>query len=151
MTPAQYTALLAAPLNAAFWRNVDVTPAQYNGLLAAIQAAGMAIGAAVSGGTAGRVLLVGAGPVLAQDAGLTFVAGSGLSASSGAFVGTLGKSVYGGQFADGTHTVRIADGTNNILYGAATPTSWAGGAPPTDVWVGLDRCAAALNTLLTPP
>lgn len=67
MTPAQYAAILAAPLNPAVWRIDEVTPAQYVGILAAISAAGVSIGGPVSGGVANSVLFVGAGGILAQD------------------------------------------------------------------------------------
>ncbi len=56
-----------------------------------------------------------------------------------------------GYFTDGTHTVKIADGTNNITYTAAVAGNWAASTPPTDVWIALDRIAAALAGLLSPP
>lgn len=183
-----------------------MTPAQYTGLLAAVQALGVNIGQTVVGGTATRVLYVGAGPVLAQSANMTFDTALGFIISQGGFTITLGlvgtcalRSTDGTRIAtlsdgtravgasdgtnsadlcagnsaiqasrgavvvslcklgvaasltDGTRTVTICDGTNNIKYTAATAADWAASTPPTDVWVALDRIAAALTTLLTPP
>jgi hypothetical protein len=47
--------------------------------------------------------------------------------------------------------VSICDGLNAITYTAAAPGNWAGGVPPTDVWVALDRLAAALTLAGFPP
>src|SRR5262245_25812736 len=121
LTPLQYAAILADPLNPSVWLVNDVTPAQYAGIIAAIQAAGMAIGGAVTGGTAGRVLYVDTGPILANSSGLTFSTSNGLKVTVGSLVATFGKSTNAGQFQDGTHNVTLADGTNNVLYAAGDP------------------------------
>ena len=69
-----------------------------------------------------------------------------LAATDGTHTLDICKSSYALQAGDGTRTVRLCDGTNNITYSPGTPSDW-NGAAPTDVWVGLDRCAALLKAL----
>src|SRR5262249_11831162 len=64
---------------------------------------------------------------------------------------TLASGGVGGYFCDGTRNVSIFEGTNNINYGASAAGKRAGSTPPTDVWIALDRLAAACNTMGTPP
>lgn len=55
------------------------------------------------------------------------------------------------RFNDATFTVEIANGVDAITYAAGNSANWAAGVPPTDVWVALDRIAAAVTTLGLPP
>lgn len=63
----------------------------------------------------------------------------------------LSDGSQAGYFTDGTRTVALADGTNHISYAASNSGNWASGSPPTDVWVALDRIAAALAGLSAAP
>ena len=125
---------------------------------------GMAIGGALSGGTIGDLLCVGAGPVLAQISVITWNAAGGqllINAASAnnllAVVNTGGASAQfagptsAAEFVDAAgHNVFICDGVNNILYTPGVSGNWASAAP-TDVWVALDRLAAAVAGLLGTP
>lgn len=49
--------------------------------------------------------------------------------------------------SDGVHSVFICDGTNAVSYSPGNPPDWPSGGPPSDVWVALDRLAAAIVAL----
>lgn len=114
--------------------------------------AGMSIGSSISGATATRVLFVGAGPVLADDAGLTYNSGTdtltalgaliaGTTITTGTAAGTTGKVTFNGTTsgvvgltvaaAAGTYTFTLptTGGTNTYFLqtnGSGT-TTWAAG------------------------
>jgi len=116
-------------------------------------------------------VICGAGPTVQAlyNAG-TYAAYLANSTYGGAFTGTGGFVVYlcnateavnatdstrtvrlcdgtqAGHFTDGTRTVNICDGTNNVTYTPGASGNWSGS--PTDVWVALDRLAAAVAGLL---
>jgi len=121
----------------------------------------LAIGAAIAGGTAGRVLFEGAGPVLADDlyfvyGGLGFLTlvnnvGQKVVINNGSVplhmddgvstIADLGRSGRAGDFRDGSHIVFLADGVNavtayaGLIYSLGTSGntySWgAGTSAPT--------------------
>jgi len=141
----------------------------------------LTIGNTVSGGTSNRVLFSDGFVHLADDAGFTYQPASGLTVaispstvvlagpsaagtfSHGGFNILCDDGTYGLQvikvgagsscalFNDGTFAVQLCNGTSAITYNASTPGNWAGGVPPIDVWVALDRLAAACNALGFPP
>lgn len=71
--------------------------------------------------------------------------------NSGSLTVSFAEGSHAAYFTDGTHTVTFCDGTNTITYTAGSSGNWAGGTPPTDVWVALDRIAAALSGLSAAP
>lgn len=104
---------------------------------------GMAIGGAVSGGTATSVLYVDGSGNLAQSANLTWnPAGNGLVVTDGTYTskitipGSVAAQFFGpgpinatfctatraGYFSDGTYTVAIADGSSAGNFGDGTRT-----------------------------
>jgi hypothetical protein len=135
-------------------------------------AAALTIGQAIVGGTAGRLLIEGAGPVLSDTANLTWgVAGNNLSVTAAtgnpaisitaggdaanilqAGIGTRFHSGPGTdcQLATPTTASIFTDGprTVSICDGTNNITYGPGtpanwlAAPPTDVWLALDRLAA---------
>jgi hypothetical protein len=138
------------------------------GVAAGIPAWGnpLTIGNPVAGGFNYTGLFIdGSGNLASSNSFFQVNTGSGVSVSVGSSSGSLATGTYGGQFGqspflvslassgwagqftDGTRTVSICDGVNNITYTAANNGNWAGGTPPTDIWIALDRIAAALTTL----
>jgi hypothetical protein len=59
--------------------------------------------------------------------------------------------IVGARLAYGAMSVVVHSSAINISYVATTPTDWNASTPPTDVWVALDRIAAALALLGQPP
>jgi hypothetical protein len=127
---------------------------------------------AIAVGTAGLVQLSAGGGVFTSSSGLSVNTGTGVTTSStgngtvnigsnagvvdclnidGTTFAQLAKAGTAGTFGDGTRTVLLADGTNHVSYTATTLADWAGGVAPTDVWVALDRIAAALTAAGFPP
>jgi hypothetical protein len=134
---------------------------------------GPAIGSPVTGGTSTAVLYVDSTGNLAQSINvgtspgfqydptsinLTVISDTGnpaITGLRGAFSGALGYfsgavSGFGGAFSNGVISVVICSDTAAITYTAGNPPDWAG-APPVDVWVALDRLAAALTLAGFPP
>ena len=71
-------------------------------------AGGITIGDTVTSGTSGRVLYVGAGPVLAQDAGLTYDPATDTLTTGRAVVGAGTPDLYG--------TINVPLSTNGYLF-----------------------------------
>jgi hypothetical protein len=101
-----------------------------NSFASALSASGVAtcrsptIGDAVTSGTAGRILYVGAGPVLADSAGLKFDGTSALT------IGTANGTIYFG--ADGGQTLsRVAGDTYLDAYGSSSILYFRAGGTPT--------------------
>lgn len=94
--------------------------------------------------------------IQATDATFTFDAvyatgGYAAQGSWAGFVGRLASTGGAGWFTDGARTVSLCDGANHVLYTAAAGGNWMFSSPPSDVWVALDRIAAALAALGSPP
>ena len=96
----------------------------------------MAIGGTVTGGIAGRVLFVGAGPVLAQDAGLTYDS----AADKLSILGTTGPQLVIGDDANKSITFRFRDIGTGFFHFDVAPTTPMTVAQPYPLWnfVGSD-------------
>jgi hypothetical protein len=134
--------------------------------------AGISIGDAIGGGTAGRILFEGAGPVLADNGNLTWgAAGTNLhvtsvsgaaaiTAEDGANNAQVARAGVGSRFHDGSGTDAqlatpttggvFSDGPRTVsLCDGTNNVSYTPGTPgnwlataPTDLWVAVDRLSA---------
>lgn len=126
----------------------------------------LAIGDAVGNGIANYLLFTDPSGNLGQSSSLqwndtsktfTLVGGGSnplLETTQGSYAATLcalGTTTAAVLATDGTRTVAVCDGTNAVTYVAGNSGNWASSSPPTDVWLALDRIAAALAGLLSPP
>jgi hypothetical protein len=80
---------------------------------------GMAIGGAVSGGTAGRVLFEGAGPVLADDTNLTYDPATGILRAFGLNI-LFSLTISTLSLSSTAASVEFAGGGNRMLRDAST-------------------------------
>ena len=97
--------------------NVAITGGTITGVTISGGTVGATIGGVLTGGTAGRVLFVGAGPVLADDAGLTYDSATDILSTTAVRVGVAGD-VYLSRY-DAKKLMISGDGV-----GATTNAGW---------------------------